>query len=653
MTRASAICPDHSVARLLLALLIAACGWLAGCAGTARGTASSVYRADAPPAAHVPLQAGREALVVIRYPALIHTDAEHAFYQAFGNRAIGGDVPIEVMLRTDMTRVAQSVIAKTNFFAMSLYRALRESLPPGSVLLSPHMITWDRGEGLGSRPMLASEQVPSVLTVDFNVYSYPDIREVMEDPPLTFGDLATPIMVVHGNHWLRPTTHGLLLASEPLLPSSWRLSRENAERQREALLEYPAPDRRRPLDFTGYLAAAGSTDAAGRQLGPLPRKPAGEYRPGDQVVEVYPLEKVQMDPARIATLADTSGQDPFVESFVGGAAARIVRLLHDVDHERALFLQRQTALRRFDPELADVYLARSDDETVRARLQLAEALIGAEKTFLADQSDKVFRGTYEGDYGLKMRQMIAAEYGMLEERRRLATKQNVMTALTIAMLAGSVYGTGVSGGAVASALQSVTPVLVLGSIWTGRTALKTRTQSANITEKFMALMAPELDQQIDVQMEWMESRERITARGFAEFRDKTTALYQSRVRSLETTAEPHCVFRHPAFVATGRWFGRCEDGLAAGRGYGVLRGEGGAVEYLGEAEGGQADGTGGMIVAHSGATGPSYYEGRFRAGLPHGVVALSEPGNRQQLLQFDAGTETGSASEREWIRPQF
>jgi len=150
--------------------------------------------------------------------------------------------------------------------------------------------------------------------------------------------------------------------------------------------------------------------------------------------------------------------------------------------------------------------------------------------------------------------MIVAEFGMLEERRRLSRLQNVTTALTIAMLAGSIYGTSVGGSAVASALQTITPVLILGSIWTTRSSLRTSARSAAITEKFMALMAPELDQQIDVQLEWMESRERITARGYAELRDKTTALYQSRVRSLDTRADRQCRFLHRGLAATGRWF---------------------------------------------------------------------------------------------------
>jgi hypothetical protein len=346
--------------------------------------------------------------------------------------------------------------------------------------------------------------------------------------------------------------------------------------------------------------------------------------------------------------------DPFAEGFVKGAAQRVLKLLGSVDQERALFFARQAALQRFDPELAAVFMTGSQDESVRARLQLAEALIEAEKTFLSGQSQSVFQGTYYGDYGQKMRQMIQAEFGMLEEKRKQSRIQNVTTALTVAMLAGSVYGTSVSGSVIASFLQTITPVFVLGSIWSVRENVKARGKSRTITEKFMALMAPDLDQQIGVQVEWMESKEKITARGFAEFRDKTTALYQARVRSMNTSVEGHCVFRHPAVAASGRWFGQCANGLATARGYGLAEDEAGnSVEYLGEAASGMASGVGGMIVQLTAQTGPVYYEGEFNQGLPDGVVHVEKSNERASLQRFKAGVEVGKAAESQWKRLKF
>lgn len=631
---------------LLAALLV--CAWLTGCAGTARGTKTSVYKDTSDAANPVSILPRAEAMIVIRYPAIISAEAEHPFYQAFGNNAIGGTVPIDVKLRTDTTRVAQAIIAKTNYFAMTLYRELREKLPPDTVLLSPHMIVWDKENGLHSRPLLASEQIPSVLTIDFGVYSYPDIREIMESPPLTFGDIVTPLFVVHSNRWLSPTTNGLLLASEPLLQSSWSLSVQQAEKQFISMVKYPADGYQRNLDFINFLNTRNPAPVQ------VPSKAVKDSNGDVLAVEVYPLEKVQMDQTIVAGLGENHSVDPFQQAFINGAASRVLDLLKNVDQDRALFFARQATLQRFDPELANVVMAGSTDESVRSRLQLAAALIEAEKKFLSGQSQSVYQGTYSGDYGQKMRQMIAAEFGMLEERRHLARVQNMTTALAVAMLAGSVYGTAVSGTVVAAALQNITSVLVLGSIWATRSSMKTRTKAGTVTEKFMALMAPELDRQIAVQVEWLESKEEITARGFAEFRDKTASLYQSRVRSLNTNSDDRCVFRHPSIATPGRWYGACHDGLAQGRGYGLVGEEAGeSVEYLGDAKNGLASGTGAMMVRQAGQASPAYYEGQFGSGQPDGVVRIEQAGSQARILRFKAGTEAGKANETQWQKLKF
>ncbi|MFC1720610.1 hypothetical protein ACFL00_05730, partial [Pseudomonadota bacterium] len=126
------------------------------------------------------------------YPAIIHSDAEEPYFHAFSINAIGGEVPPANRTKKVTTRIAQSILAKSNYYVMSLYRELQQDLPENTILLSPHIILWDKDRGLYSRPILATEQIPSVLTVDFNVYSYPDTQALMDSPPVTFGDLVTP-----------------------------------------------------------------------------------------------------------------------------------------------------------------------------------------------------------------------------------------------------------------------------------------------------------------------------------------------------------------------------------------------------------------------------------------------------------------------------
>jgi hypothetical protein len=187
-------------------------------------------------------------------------------------------------------------------------------------------------------------------------------------------------------------------------------------------------------------------------------------------------------------------------------------------------------------------------------------------------------------------------------------------------------------------MQSFSGLFVLGSIWAMSSTLETRAESAQMSEHFLALIAPALERQISVQMEWLESKERISAMGFAEFRNKTLTLYQARIRSLQTELADDCLFLHPAYSVAGRWYGGCRDGRAEGRGYGVIvDGPGNSVEYLGQARQGRADGTGGMIARY-------YFEGSFKGGMPHGVLRVEEPGSKVQFREFSAGKDVGSGS---------
>lgn len=631
-----------------LALLLAASVVLSGCAGTARGSKSSVF-GDYDEVEVIDYSMSRaDALVVIRYPAIIHADAEQPYFHAFSINAIGGEVPPANRTKKVTTRIAQSVIAKSNYYVMSLYRELQRELPEDTVLLSPHIILWDKDRGIYSRPILASEQVPTVLTVDFNVYSYPDTTELMESPPVTFGDLVTPLFVVQGDRWLQPPTNGLLLASDPMLETAWQQAERQAVEAIDQKLNGDRTTSYKPLDFVSFL---------NRRSGALPVVPVkavGRSRMEVLAVEEYPVEKIQMDGALLENMSESFTPDPFAESFVKGAAARVKQVLNDVDHDRATFFARQNALARFDPELAVAFLARAGGESVRSRLQLAEALIEAERKFISAQSMSLYDGTYLGDYGGKMRQMIEGEYRLLENRRSAARKANVTTAVAALALIGSVYAATASGAVGGIAIQSFSGVLVLGSLWAMSSTLETRAESAQMSEHFLALIAPALERQISVQMEWLESKERISAMGFAEFRNKTLTLYQARVRSLDVRFQDNCNFRYPGFTAAGRWYGSCRDGQAHERGYGVIRDRSGStLEYLGSAANGAASGTGGMIMRTSKENGAIYFEGSFKRGVPHGVVLVEEPGGRSRIREFSAGKDVGSGAAEDLRRLVF
>jgi hypothetical protein len=621
---------------LTVAALVGLCTFVAGCAGTAKGKDTSVYSRTAQVEATERPERESTAQVIIRYPAIIQADAEPLFVSSFAVNAIGGEVPYAQYGKPHTARIAQSVIAKSGYYAMSLYRELARKLPRDSVLLSPHIIFWDEDRGLYSRPIIASEQVPSVLTIDFNIYSFPDANEMMDSPPVTFGDLVTPLFVVKSSRWVQPTLNGLLLASEPLIGSAWRQASLGTEEQLRARLDGEPETWSPSLEFIAFLAERDQSNAG------LPVKGTGESNARRIAVEQYPVEKIQLDGALVANLTEDHTVDPFTRDFVRGASARIVELLNEIDHERATFFARQSALARFDPELANVFFLQTGDESVWARLQLADALIAAEREFLAAQSESIYAGTFEGDFGIKMRKIIEAEYRMLEERRSLARKQNITAAVAALALAGSVYGATVSTTASSAMVAALSGVSLLGGMWAMNRSLDSRTESEEVSEYFIARMAPAFERQMSVQMEWLESKEVITARGFAEFRNKTLTLYQSRVRMMQVTAGDQCEFRHPDFSWPGRWFGVCTEGLASGRGYGLIsNGRGDAVEFVGEARDGQASGTGAMIRRSKNGAGNTYYEGSFAAGRPDGVVKVENAGEPARLREFQAGQDVG------------
>ena len=633
-------------AALLLAVVLLVL--LSACAGTARGSKSSAFTGTQQVEVTDFSLSKADALVVIRYPAIIHADAEEPYFHAFSINAIGGEVKPINRTKKVTTRIAQSAIAKTNYYVMSLFRELQRELPESTVLLSPHIVLWDRDDGLYSRPILATEQIPSVLTIDFNVYSFPDPTALMDSPPVTFGDLVTPLLVVHSNRWMQPATNGLILASDPLMGASWDLSETAALTDLDRKLNYGVPEWDRELDFVHFLGSRGMDGDS------VPRKGLNEARRELMAVETYPVEKIRLDGLLLENLTSDYTKDPFGEAFVRGASANVKLMLNSVNHDRATFFARQQALARFDPELAVAFLARSSGESVRSRLQLAEALIEAERKFLAAQAIGLFDGAYLGDYGEKMRQMIEGEYKLLEDRRVMARKQNVTTAFAALALAGSIYAASASGAVSGVAMQGFSGALMLGSLWAMSSTMEMRAESAEMSENFLALIAPALERQISVQMEWLDSKERISALGFAEFRNKTLTLYQARVRSLQGQFEDDCIFDHPGFSQQGRWYGSCLAGRAEGRGYGVIANAAGkSAEYLGDARDGTASGTGGMIIRYPDRDGAFYFEGGFSGGLPNGVVRVEEPDQKPRTREFRGGKDVGSASENQLKRLTF
>ena len=149
--------------------------------------------------------------------------------------------------------------------------------------------------------------------------------------------------------------------------------------------------------------------------------------------------------------------------------------------------------------------------------------------------------------------MIEAEFRLLEDRRELARAQNMSTALAVVAMAGAVYaGSATPTATISSIPAPCTMMAMLGSIWAMNSAFSKNAESKTVGENFLVQMAPAINRQVMVQVEWLQSREDITARDFSEFRNKTLALYQSSVRSASShTFDPGLPVQAPG-VGTER-----------------------------------------------------------------------------------------------------
>ncbi len=633
-------CQPLAIRLAMLGLLLL----LGACATTATGhyTSASALRG---PAEHLTAKAPPgSVLVVIRYPAMVDPEAENAYEQAYAASPIGGGVSRQYASSPDSAAIASSVIVKSSYFALSLYQDLVKRLPEHSVLLSPHLVKLDDDGALTSVPVTRAESLGSVLTIDFATYSFPDLKRMMDSTPLTFGDLVTPLVVVRTDYRAAPATDGVLLASRPLLAYAGGQGREIVEHSLQSLeagkLAAPPPAHA----FIAYLAN-------GRQAA-LATQPLTQ-RPERNAVQIYPLEKIRLDGDALRALQgdDTGTVDPLSGAFSSAFADRIVAMLNRLDAGKAVMVGKAAAVAGIDPTLAALTVAGSPDEDYQARLRYAERLLDAERKYLSVQSLRIYDGIRNGEMGAEVRDMLAAEEDVLQERRSLARKQNAAAFLAVlGVVAASAISSGNKNNSYGDTILS--NAILGASVYAGSQVFAYKRRSRAVGSNYFASIIPALDEQTAVQVNLIDSNETITAIRFEDLQAKLKALYGKNQRALETIAT-RCQFLPlggDEGGAKGVWSGVCKDGLAAGQGLGVLRLAGGTSrEYFGAARNGKANGRGYAIV--HGRNGDYGIDGYFVDGRAEGIARVSRPGARPSLRRFKGGRDIGPAPRDARIAP--
>jgi hypothetical protein len=625
-----------------------------GCASTATGAKQSAMVGVSK--AETLKKAAPEGgvLAIIRYPAVVETGAKDAYYKAFENSTIGG-ASARGSDATERQSIADSVIVKSNYFALSLYKEMAARLPEHAVLLSPHAVKLDSNGKLTSEPITKAESLPSVVSVDFSTYSYPDPKKMMGDKPLTFGDLVTPLVSVRTDHQASAPTQGVLFASAPLIPYATGNSRESAADTVSAIqrgrLEKTVPE----LDFVSYLKK-------GQRL----NVPVTNLRNGmkDNTVMSYPVEKIKLDGVALSQLktANDGSVDPLERVFSDAMADKVITMINSVDTQKALMVNKAAAIADYDPSLAALTFVGSEKADYNARLRYAERLLDAERKYLSVQSLRVFDGIHNGEMGAQMRDMIMSEYKVLEERRKLARKQNQATAFAIlgAVAAGAAIGNSGGGGNRCADARTqrefndcrrraqrtdygnsvLTNLAIQGAMVAAQEAIALNRLSKTVGSNYLSSIVPALEQQTSVTVDLLDSSETITAIRYEDLKSKLQNLYSTRQRSLETVAT-QCAFGSD-IATSGTWMGVCDGGKANGSGVGVIKNaNGSSVEYYGQAQNGVANGLGLMII-HEPA-GSYALEGSFANGLANGPVKVSKAGQDDKFRLYRAGKDVGAS----------
>ena len=655
---------------LLSAALMGTAVFATGCATTAKGvTESAIMKSSTPQKLSKTAPPGT-AMAVVRYPAHVEEGAKDAFYKAYGEKLIGGKWSNKRGDIAEMHALADSMVLKSNYFALSLYKELAAKMPAHNVLLSPHVVKMGADGKLTSEPMTQAESLPNVVTVDFATYTFPDTKKMMGKEPLSFGDLVTPLVTVRTDHRASAPTQGLLMASAPIMNRAAGNSRDSVNDSLSVIqsgrFDEPVPE----LDFIAHLK--------GDQPLSVMSRPIGAASPN--AVTSYPLEKIKLNKAELVSMnmpspdgtANAGAVDPLKNAFSKGFANQIVGIINKTDIDKAAMTGRASAIANFDESLAALTLVGSQDADYQARYRYAERLLEAEQKYLSVQSLRLFDGVHNGEMGAQVRDMLKAEYEILEKRRKMARDQNKATAFAIlgAVATGAIMSQGGGGQNCGNARtqreyndcvrsnrnrqaaqRALTRIAIAGTTYAGSKAFSLSKQSKAVGSNYLSAIVPALEEQQTVQVNLIDSNETITAIRFEDLRAKLQTLYNSKQRSLETVAT-RCGYTHDGSSKTGTWLGVCANGLANGSGVGVIRNaDGSSIEYYGYAQNGQPQGPGYMIT-HT-PTGSSALEGNFTAGRADGAMRVSKSGQSDRIMSYQSGQSTGKAPSGSQVASPF
>jgi hypothetical protein len=569
--------------------------------------------------------------VIVRYPAAIDPDAQERWQDAYlkaTGRSGSGDNP-------DARAYIDVQTIKSSYFGLSVYKELSRRLPDHSVLLSPHIVKIDAAGDLTSEPMTSAETLPSVLKVDFATFTDPDPEQIMKAQTTSFGDLLTPFVVVRTDPRAAPSTQGVLLTSASLSGAAMSNGIERMETTMTAMLNGRFVSDVPELALVSYIAGQSRSGLTSEAIN-------GDTF--DNSAQIYRAEALRLSRVELNQMRGDNGAnfDPLSEPFSSAFADRIIALLDDIDLQKAAMVQRAAAIEDYDPALAALSFVGLGTSDYEARARYVDRLLEAERKYLSVQSLRLYDGIQNGEMGAQVRDMILAETKVLDERRELARQQNMATAAAIISGVAAVGVAANSGDNVnfseLLAVNALADLTVLAAVQ----AWSLKEQSLAVGANYLGSIVPALDEQVEVQVDLLDSSETITAIRFEDLQTKLQTLYNERQRALDVEGSS-CAFKPDGEAGEiGRWNGVCANGTANGAGVGVLkRADGTSKQYFGEAFEGRPHGRGYLIMLDGiEAWG---MEGRFADGQANGAMRVSRAGQANSIRLYSAGRDGGLA----------
>ena len=467
--------------RLIIAGVFASV--LSACAGTGSGSLQSslAYPDDA---AGVELIAEHEvALVTVRYPAVMSENALNLAVDRFATRPIGASGAQVVATaaaapREDVQRVLNSKMLKTVFYANELYDALVERLGADRVILAPQRI--DANGQLFATDLVGAAPTPTVLTIDFLAYSFPDSTRLMESEPATFADLVSPLIQIKQNPELAPNGDPRLLVSRPFF-------------------DQPVSS----IPFVEHLNQSGQPTAEASATVMTAAAPARI-----DTIAIYELERVQFsrDLMEIYVSAEQpADRSPFYDSYAVHLADWSVDYLNQVTPQDARSAVIGAFADLIDP--TEVWPASAPSSNVREATLFQ--LYQREADFLAAQSARTRRDLASPQRQLALREILAGEYELLEERREMARLQNMSMALAMFGAATAGYASSQAAsmsamsGANYSSFQNSLNQLTYSSISLAQEAGALQAESQALGLEFDAEYAAIYEENVDYQADWL------------------------------------------------------------------------------------------------------------------------------------------------------